>query len=697
MNKLSGTQLDDTTGNTPTSDFGRRSLIKGLATLSGGLATFALTQRVARAQTGRREPMRSMLTAAKKRPFTVTPFRSDVLGKDLDVVPVWGRDEPSFVGGGRCGGGATSTGDWDFLIGPDYTSPNFLARETLFLESGGHRWRLPSANRRIYRSGILMGQTTVGEGIAIELYEYAPWDQHEVIRLAGVRNNTAGPFVFAITAEIEPQGAATIKDNLLEIRQPKGALSYGRENKNWAERCCRIGFDQPQQIEADVEASPIPVMRLRTKLIIAEPGELVTVGLVHSLQFGDKRLDTFGPFSLRKDLAIELDGWNKWTSRGKCPARTDQRILQLTESILVGMRMQQSYDGGMIAGVRRYPYSYMRDMHGAAKGFLSAGHLEEAAAMIRWLNRKFAKFHCVVNASEMGTEGGNFVGGSPSVEIPAYFLLLVRSYVRAGGEPALADEVREALEWCAQTQIAEGRANDWRLGFNGDETERYVPTADGQTYQPGAGEITYGVAPGWKYQKWSFPSQILAIASLEFAIKCAERWGVSATPYVAAREAFAEELGRTFVEPKSHTAAWCIYADGTRPQFPLTNYLLFPAWLQTRIDPQQTGKLVEVAMRYLKPDGILPVAPGVVEGTCGHSLGLLLAGLKETSHNNKHNDVDIVQVEELVFTSGILGRYGMVNEYYGPTGVPNPHNLRSFESGILLEALLRKTRSSLNV
>jgi hypothetical protein len=691
VNKLPGMQLDDTNDSAHTSGFGRRSVIKGLATLCGGLATSALVQRTTPAQTGRKTAAKSVLSAAKNHPFTATSLLSDMLGEKLDVVPVWGRDEPSFIGGGRCGGGAMSTGDWDFLIGPVYTSPNFLTRETLYLESGAHRWRLPSANRRIYGSGILMGQIAVVEGIALELYEFAPWGRHEVIRLVGVRNNTARPFVFAIAAEIEPQGIATIKDNLLEIRQPVGALSYGRENKNWAERCCRIGFDQPQEIEQDVEAAQTPIMRLQPKMIIAEPGQLVTVGLVHSLQFADEMPNTFGPFSLRNDLATELAGWKEWTGRAKYPAKTDPRILQLADSILVVMRMQQSYDGGMIAGVRRYPYSYMRDMQGASKGFLAAGHLDEAAAMIRWLNRKFAKFHCIVNASEMGTEGSNFVGGHSAVEIPAYFMLLVRSYLRAGGKPELADEVREALEWCAQAQIAEGRANDWRLGFNGDETERYVPIADGQTYQPGAGATKYGSAQGWKYQKWSFPSQILAIASLDFAAECTERWGASPAPYVEARAAFTEALGRTFIDPTNHTVAWCIYADGTRPQFPLTDYLLFPTWIQARIDPQLTEKLVEEVMHYLKPDGILPVAPGAVEGTCGHSLGLLLAGLKETNHN-KHNDGDITRVEELIFTSGILGRYGMVNEYYGPTGVPNPHNLRPFESGILLEALLRGTR-----
>jgi hypothetical protein len=30
----------------------------------------------------------------------------------------------------------------------------------------------------------------------------------------------------------------------------------------------------------------------------------------------------------------------------------------------------------------------------------------------------------------------------------------------------------------------------------------------------------------------------------------------------------------------------------------------------------------------------------------------------------------------------------MVNEYYGPGGTPNPHNLRVFESGVVMDALV---------
>jgi hypothetical protein len=31
----------------------------------------------------------------------------------------------------------------------------------------------------------------------------------------------------------------------------------------------------------------------------------------------------------------------------------------------------------------------------------------------------------------------------------------------------------------------------------------------------------------------------------------------------------------------------------------------------------------------------------------------------------------------------------MVNEFYGPNAVPNPHNLRPFESGIVLESIIK--------
>ena len=86
--------------------------------------------------------------------------------------------------------------------------------------------------------------------------------------------------------------------------------------------------------------------------------------------------------------------------------------------------------------------------------------------------------------------------------------------------------------------------------------------------------------------------------------------------------------------------------------------------------------------------GFIANAPGEVEGFCGHTLAFLLYDLTQLNMPEKND------VYHTLINSNIIQRYGMVNEYYGPKGVPNPHNLRVFESGIVMDAIvnyLKKT------
>jgi hypothetical protein len=67
-------------------------------------------------------------------------------------------------------------------------------------------------------------------------------------------------------------------------------------------------------------------------------------------------------------VARELQGWREWSGRATPAVCADP----LLESQLAFIRIQQSCDGGFIAGVRRYAYSDIRDMHGACRGLLAA-------------------------------------------------------------------------------------------------------------------------------------------------------------------------------------------------------------------------------------------------------------------------------------------------------------------------------------
>jgi hypothetical protein len=131
--------------------------------------------------------------------------------------------------------------------------------------------------------------------------------------------------------------------------------------------------------------------------------------------------------------------------------------------------------------------------------------------------------------------------------------------------------------------------------------------------------------------------------------------------------------------------AWTVFPDGTLPSYPVPNYLLFAAWVDAPFAPEQVRAWVEAAEACLDPvRGRVPVCPGAVEGTCGHDLALLLYGLKRIGAPAER----IKRIETLIRQGGSLQWFGLVNEFYGPDGTPNQHNLRPFETGPLTEALI---------
>jgi len=77
------------------------------------------------------------------------------------------------------------------------------------------------------------------------------------------------------------------------------------------------------------------------------------------------------------------------------------------------------------------------------------------------------------------------------------------------------------------------------------------------------------------------------------------------------------------------------------------------------------------------------MVPNETEGFSGNTMGYLLYGLTELNDIRKDN------VFNTLINSNIIQMFGMVNEFYGPNAIPNPHNLRPFESGIVLEAIIK--------
>lgn len=271
--------------------------------------------------------------------------------------------------------------------------------------------------------------------------------------------------------------------------------------------------------------------------------------------------------------------------------------------------------------------------------------------------------------------------------MPAYYILLAARYLNCGGARETVDACRQGLTRAADEQIEVSRGEGWRFHYNGDETERYVPMVDGANYMFNKSD--------WdpKRAVWSMPSHVLAMASLDaFARHLCPLWNLDPAPYRAAVEAWRASFAPTFQPDGRPVPAWTVFPDGNLPAYPVPNYLLFPAWVDAPFPAATLREWTAAATAHLdERRGFAPVCPGVVEGTCGHNLALLLYALCRTAAPAER----IAAVERLARGNGQLQWFGLVNEFYGPDGTPNQHNLRPFETGPLAEALLAaRTRDS---
>jgi hypothetical protein len=603
---------------------------------------------------------------------------SHLLGRDLRLAPSFGSGELSFFGSGRVGAGGSVDGEWNHLIGPVYSSPDFIASERLALQIGtANSIPLLFSMRRIAGSGVLFARAEISD-LVIELYEFAPWDGIDAIRLVHVHNPGSTPVSgVRLNALVRAHGTAAIEGNQLVIRIPASTRCFGGETPNWAPRTAYLAWSGTG---SDVE----PGFALRCGSVTLPALGGVTRALVHRVNWATEAKPLPEIDLGKAALETALAEWNAWFARGDADLPAHPRLGLLFESQLAFIRMQQSYDGGLIAGIRRYAYSYLRDMHGAARGFLAAGHTDEVRREMEWIDEKFRTFKNFVNASEMGASIKQHLSGHPGTELPAYYLLMARGYLARKGDPAAIDRLREGLQFAADIQIQTSRADGWRFRFNGDETEYWMPSKENQAND--------GAHHGFEGACWSMPSHALAMVSVDyFARELAPRWKIDPTTYHAAVAEWSKSFAATFQPDQRSTPYWTVQANGQPTANPvLVNYLCFPGWVQAPFAPEECSHWAWAAAWFLRQDGLLPMIPGRVESTTGHSLALLLSAMQNTGTDREVADYLV----NVILGSGMIKHYGLVTEYCSPKGIPTANNLRPFESGPLLDALAQWVRTA---
>ena len=582
-------------------------------------------------------------------------------------VPCFGHGGPYFIGTGLVGASGNSDGEWTFAVGPDLTSPNYLESETISLDGFG---ALNFEMFRLRGCGAFFGITFEPALFRATLTDAAPQDAGAVLRLLTVENESNERRRFTFRINIVPGSEVYVKRGTYpEIIASAGCWCFGNhETKNWAERRMRIrvpgasaGFDGAScslTLSLDIPA-----------------GGIETVPVWHEFAYGD---DYPAAEDSEAFLKRAVSGWEDWLARGKYPnAIRNRRLRDAAESLLFNVRMQQNRDGGMIAGIRKYANSYVRDTHGGMRLLNICGHADDVGRLILNIHTRWEISNFIPNWWSMGSD--TFIGDSfcnNASEVTAYYIFMLRDYLAAGGDASLSSVVAPSVRWAADKQIRFLKANDLLMTFNGDETEQYCVHRDGEEYGL-CGSFYSEDRLDFNKGADSFASTMAAIGSLEWF---SEFSGESAYADFAAD--VRRKTEEAFWDASACRHGWIRDENGLR-RTALTNSLLLPMWLRVNLFDKREEADAKAAIASRLPDtGFLPNCPGVSEGFCGNTPGLALycaaaLGLKEAD-----------ELADTILNSGILSRYGTVSEFYGPGGVPNGHGNRPFEGGTVGEALI---------
>ena len=404
-----------------------------------------------------------------------------------------------FLGNSIVSVSGRPSGEWTFAIGPDYTSPNYISYERIYIEAEGRMLAPDFAMRRLRGSGVYFGYANI-EGIDAYLWDFAPPDMPVVLRHIILRD--LNDRRLRVHAEVAPfEAEKLISSGALRITKDTTRYCFGnRETINWAPRSLRICFSDKSACLPDGDDA----------LLSTPLGLDGRCTLIHSFAYDPA--EHIGSVDALALLDKTLRYWDNWLDRGRMPRATDRRAADAIESLLFSVKMQQNRDGGFIAGIRKYANSYIRDAHGALRMLLASGHHTEAAALIRNVHSRWEKAGFIPNWWSMGSD--SFIGHSfhnDASEVTAYYICMVRDYLRCTGDESLVKEVLPSVRWAAETQLNWLRDHDYTMDFNGDETEQYCCNNDGEEY---GGFVQPGYE--WRHSALSFPSMAAALVSLEW-------------------------------------------------------------------------------------------------------------------------------------------------------------------------------------
>lgn len=575
-------------------------------------------------------------------------------------------EDTYFFGNSIVGASSSKEGEINFVIGPDYTSPNFINSEKIFININGENIPLNFQFKRVRQSGVFFGFTKVN-GADIYAFDFAPNDTKMVVRCIYAPNLKDAQII----AEIHPDDSEqSVLNGALCIKKDTEKYCFGnRETLNWQDRFCSIYFNEKSVCE-EQNGTFFVKTNLSSGLC----------ALVHSLSYDKPEICSIDPEKL---LDNTFKYWQNWFSKGYMPKIDNQRYADAVESLLLSVKMQQNRDGGSIAGIRKYANSYVRDTHGGMRMFIATKHYDEVALLLKNIHSRFEKAGFIPNWWSMGSD--TFIGHSffnDASEVTAYYMFMARDYLKNTGDTALIEKIMPSIKWAAETQLNWLKEHDYTISFNGDETEQYCCNNDGEEYGTFVVEGYY-----WEHLSLSFPSAAAALCSLEWYANLTNRDLSEDIEKLRSKidEVFLKADG-THIWSAKYLDDKLIHHNGT-----LTNYLLLPLWMGAKLCDDRQNTDAKKTKEFVRESGFLPNCPEAMQGFCGHSMGLYLYCMLKLGEQGEAD-----KAAKTILDSNLLSCYGTVAEFYGPGCVPNGHMCRAFEGGIVGEALIKYFESKNN-
>ncbi|MFH0755799.1 MAG: hypothetical protein V2B15_00745 [Bacteroidota bacterium] len=662
--------------------------------------------------------------------FSNGKMQSQKIGKTIlpDRVQHLNTMENYMVGNGIVCASGMGNGQLDFIAGPDYTCPNLIQKEKLAIVIDGVEQSLEPEMFRVRETGNFSGTTQIGD-VQITLLDYSVPGASMISRLVIVNNNASKSHSLQLKAYLTPIINKGRKDSFIKADNGNSAAAlfevdttlfcmYGDNSnwvKNWANRYLLTTWSGGQSTVQKEGGT----YQIASEIKTIAGNKTGSFNLCHYAYYKDKTdsqyLDKLQSRNGLADAEQSILAWQQWfrnvPENYRLKRITDQRARDIVEGGLYIIKSNQTREGGLVANEKTYNLSWTRDAYCGLRGLLACGHTEELKQFVTYMDGIYKVYGFIPNSVSCGSNtfalyNGNIENNpnrhlgqlSPcpeantAPETPALLILVARDYYRVTNDIQPLIDADTSLRYSMDIQLKHAIANNYKLEFSGDETELC-----------GAVSTTAAGYDRDLSKLWSMSSIALCNASLEFYIEYLKLKGENPSEYKNSldgklldltaelnklNKAFENDFWRTDLkEQPEGFYDWCkIKSTNSFPNGRIVNFSLFPVYYKMKPTAPERFDATIIAMKsyFNASNKTLPLVPIIGDKRyLGHDLGYLLWSLVEVNDSLKE------KVYDALVNGNTAQCWGSYNEAYDADGKPNNNNLRTFETGVNIDAIAK--------